>query len=125
MREHPGPGRTLYELYREAYTPWEWHSPLKQVATGLGLDLFSTPFDPTAVEFLERLGVPAHKVASFELVDLSLIEAVVRNRQTADSDSREWRRLDEIAEAVEETRRARLRDRAFEVHNVFPPLPRI
>jgi pseudaminic acid synthase len=69
-------GRNLYELYGEAYTPWEWQPKLKQVADDLGLDCFSTPFDFTAVDFLEKMDVPAHKIASFELVDLSLIRRV-------------------------------------------------
>ncbi len=71
-------GRTLHDLYAEAMTPWEWHKELKQCAESLGLVLFSTPFDPTAVEFLEALDVPAHKVASFEIVDLPLVENVAR-----------------------------------------------
>jgi sialic acid synthase SpsE len=58
-------GRQLYDLYREAFTPWDWHPQLKSVAEDLGLDLFSTPFDDTAVDFLERMEVPAHKIASF------------------------------------------------------------
>ncbi len=69
-------GRTLYDLYQEAYTPWEWQPRLKQIADQLGIALFSTPFDATAVEFLEEMGVPAHKVASFELVDLALLERI-------------------------------------------------
>lgn len=69
-------GRTLHDLYGEAYTPWEWHADLKQVADELGLVFFSTPFDLTAVEFLEKLDVPCHKVASFELVDIPLIRAI-------------------------------------------------
>ena len=69
-------GKNLYELYGEAYTPWEWQPKLKEVANGLGLDLFSTPFDPTAVDFLEDMGVPAYKVASFELVDLPLLRKI-------------------------------------------------
>ena len=69
-------GRRLYDLYGEAFTPWEWQPGLAEVATGLGLDLFSTPFDAAAVEFLEDLGVPCHKIASFELVDLPLIRKV-------------------------------------------------
>lgn len=68
--------RRLYDLYGEAYTPWEWHPKLKAEANRLGLDLFSTPFDETSVEFLERLKMPAHKVASFELVDLPLLRKV-------------------------------------------------
>jgi N-acetylneuraminate synthase len=71
-------GRNLYDLYGEAYTPWEWQPKLKRIADGLGLDLFSSPFDPTAVEFLERMEVPAYKVASCELVDLPLIETIAR-----------------------------------------------
>lgn len=67
-------GRTLYDLYREAYTPWEWQPRLKQVAEGLGLHLFSSPFDATAVDFLEKMDVPAYKLASFELVDIPLIQ---------------------------------------------------
>ena len=67
-------GRTLYELYGEAYTPWEWQPKLKQVANELGMDLFSSPFDATAVDFLEHMGVPAHKLASFEIVDIPLIQ---------------------------------------------------
>ncbi len=66
-------GRPFYDLYAEAYTPWEWQPKLKEIANGLGMDLFSSAFDETAVEFLEGMGVPAHKVASFELVDLPLI----------------------------------------------------
>ncbi len=69
-------GRGLYDLYGEAYTPWEWQPKLKKIADDLELDLFSTPFDHTAVDFLEEMGVPAHKIASFELVDLPLIRRV-------------------------------------------------
>ena len=67
-------GRTLYDLYAEAYMPWEWQPRLKKVAEGLGMDLFSSAFDATAVDFLEEMGIPAHKVASFELVDIPLIQ---------------------------------------------------
>lgn len=69
-------GRKLYDLYAEAYTPWEWQPKLKEVAESIGLDLFSTPFDPTAVDFLEEMGVPCHKVASFEVVDLPLLRKI-------------------------------------------------
>ena len=71
-------GRTLYDLYCEAYTPWEWQPRLKLLADQIGIDLFSTPFDPSAVDFLEEMNVPAYKVASFELVDLALIEQIAR-----------------------------------------------
>ena len=66
------------ELYSEAYTPWEWQPKLKQVANDLGMDLFSSPFDDSAVDFLEKMNVPAHKVASFELVDIGLIQKMAR-----------------------------------------------
>jgi len=69
-------GRNLYELYGEAYTPWEWQPKLKAVADELGIELFSTPFDPTAVDFLEEMGVAVHKVASFENVDLPLLRRI-------------------------------------------------
>lgn len=71
-------GRTLYDLYGEAYTPWDWQPKLKQIANDLGMDLFSTAFDPTAVDFLEAMNVPVHKVASFEITDLPLIEKMAR-----------------------------------------------
>jgi N-acetylneuraminate synthase len=70
----PWDGRTLYDLYREAQTPWEWQPQLKAMANELGLTLFATAFDPSAVDFLEEMEVPVHKVASFENVDLPLIE---------------------------------------------------
>jgi pseudaminic acid synthase len=71
-------GRTLHDLYAEAMTPWEWHADLKACAESCGIALFSTPFDPTAVEFLDQLDVPAYKVASFEIVDLPLVDHVAR-----------------------------------------------
>jgi pseudaminic acid synthase len=66
-------GRTLYDLYAEAYTPWEWHEPLVAEARDAGMDCLSTPFDAEAVRLLDELGLPALKIASFELVDLELI----------------------------------------------------
>jgi pseudaminic acid synthase len=71
-------GRTLHDLYQEAFTPWEWQPKLKRVAASLGLHLFSSAFDASAVDFLEQMNVPAHKVASFELVDLGLIQKMAR-----------------------------------------------
>jgi N-acetylneuraminate synthase len=66
-------GRNLYDLYKEAYTPWEWHAPIMERARARGLIAFSSPFDETAVDFLETLDVPAYKIASFENVHLPLI----------------------------------------------------
>lgn len=69
-------GRNLHSLYQEAYTPWEWHEELMKVAAAEGLICFSSPFDKTAVDFLEGLNVPAYKIASFEITDMPLIEYV-------------------------------------------------
>jgi N-acetylneuraminate synthase len=69
-------GRQLFDLYKEAYTPWEWHAPIMERAAKHGLHCFSSPFDETAVDFLESLSVPAYKIASFECTDLPLIRKV-------------------------------------------------
>ena len=71
-------GRTLYDLYSEAYTPWEWQPKLKKAANRLGMDCFSSAFDASAVDFLEKMDVPLHKVASFEIVDIPLIQKMAR-----------------------------------------------
>lgn len=71
-------GKNLYDLYGEAYTPWEWQPKLKAIANDLGLDCFSSAFDFSSVDFLEEMGVPAYKIASFELVDLPLLHRVAQ-----------------------------------------------
>jgi N-acetylneuraminate synthase len=93
-------GDTLYDLYSKAYMPWEWQPKLKKIAHDLGLDLFSSPFDRTAVDFLELMDVPAYKIASCELVDLPLIRYVARTGKTIlmSTGMATW---DEIREAVE------------------------
>ena len=74
----PWSGRLLHELYQEAAMPWEWQPKLKAIADHLDLTLFSSAFDPSAVDFLEEMDVPAHKVASFEIVDIPLIQKMAR-----------------------------------------------
>ncbi len=69
-------GKNLYQLYKEAYTPWEWQPKLKKIAEEEGLIFFSTPFDRSSVDFLEQLGVPVHKVASYEITDIPLIDYI-------------------------------------------------
>lgn len=71
-------GKTLYQLYQEAYTPWEWQPKLMKLANDLGLEFFSSPFDYTAVDFLEKMNVPAYKVASFEITDVNLIDYIAK-----------------------------------------------
>ncbi len=98
-------GRTLYELYGEAYTPWEWQPKLKQVANDLGMDLFSTPFDASSVDFLETMDVPVHKVASFENVDLPLLRRIAQTGKPVIM-STGMATLGEIDEAVQTLRAA-------------------
>lgn len=74
-------GLTYYQLYDKAYTPWQWHKTLKETADKLGLILFSSPFDKTAVDFLEELNMPAYKIASFEINDLPLIEYAAKKNK--------------------------------------------
>lgn len=102
-------GRQLFDLYREAYTPWEWHEPIMKRAASHGLHCFSSPFDETAVDFLEGLGVPAYKIASFECTDLPLIRKVASTGKPMIV-STGMASLAEIDEAVSTARAAGCRD---------------
>lgn len=102
-------GRQLFDLYKEAHTPWEWHKPIMDRAASNGLHCFSTPFDDTAVDFLESLQVPAYKVASFENTDLPLIRKVARTGKPMII-STGMASLAEIDEAVRTAREAGCRD---------------
>jgi N-acetylneuraminate synthase len=105
-------GKTLYGLYGEAYTPWEWQPKLMSLADELGLPLFSTPFDPSSIDFLEEMGVPAYKIASFEIVDLPLIRRAASTGKPLIV-STGMASLEEIGEAVEAARAAGCRELAL------------
>ncbi|MFA5405479.1 MAG: pseudaminic acid synthase, partial [Ignavibacteria bacterium] len=93
-------GKNLYDLYKEAYTPWEWQPKLKKIAEDEGLICFSSPFDKTAVDFLEKMDVPAYKVASFEITDIPLIEYIASKGKPVII-STGIATLDDINEAIE------------------------
>lgn len=116
-------GRNFYDLYSEAYTPWEWQPRLKDIADDLGIDLFSTAFDSTAVEFLEDMEVPVHKVASFEIVDIPLIEKMARTGKPLII-STGMATLGEIDEAVQVARKAGATQIALlKCTSAYPALP--
>ena len=102
-------GTSLYDLYKRAYTPWEWHEPIFKHARKRGLVAFSTPFDATAVEFLEGLDVPCYKIASFENTDIPLIRLVATTGKPLII-STGMATMDEIAETVDAARSAGCRD---------------
>ena len=93
-------GENLYSLYGKAYTPWEWHEELKKEAERIGIDFFSTPFDNTSVDFLEKLGFSFYKIASFEMIDLPLLQYVASKGKPIIM-STGMGSIEEIEEAVE------------------------
>jgi len=105
LKEGLWAGRTLYDLYEEASLPWEWTEELQRHAEGLGIVFFSTPFDETAVDFLENLNVPMYKIASFELVDIPLLKKVGRTGKPVIL-STGMGGIEEIEEAVNTLREA-------------------
>lgn len=108
--EHPKwGGQTLYQLYKKAYTPWSWFKKLKRIADDLGLLFFATAFDKTSVDFLEELNVPIHKIASFELVDLPLIEYAAKTKKPLIL-STGMATMQEIKEAVHTAKKASTKD---------------
>jgi len=116
-------GKNLHQLYSEAYTPWEWQPKLKEIADQLGLDLFSTPFDAMAVDFLEAMGVPAHKVASFELIDLPLLRKIAATGKPVIV-STGMASLGEIDEAVRTLRESGAQEIALlKCTSAYPALP--
>jgi pseudaminic acid synthase len=95
-------GRSLYDLYDEAHTPWEWHKELFELARELGIEIFSSPFDKTAVDFLEQLNVPMYKIASMESGDIPLIKYIAKKQKPiiASTGSSTLEEIDELVETV-------------------------
>jgi N-acetylneuraminate synthase len=116
-------GRNLHDLYGEAYTPWDWQPKLKKIANDLGLDLFSSPFDATAVDFVEEMNVPAHKLASFELVDIPLIQKMARTGKPLIM-STGMATVEEVEEALQTARAAGATQIALlKCTSAYPALP--
>lgn len=115
-------GQRLHDLYASASTPWEWHAELFALANELGMDCFSTPFDNSAVDFLETLDPPCYKIASFELVDLGLIEYVASKGRPIIM-STGMGSLEEIAEAVEVVKAAGVPLTLLKCTSAYPSPP--
>ena len=116
-------GKNLYQLYGEAYTPWDWQPDLKRIANSVGLDLFSTPFDSTSVDFLGKLDLPAYKIASFEIVDIPLIRLIARTGKPVIMSTGMATR-EEITEAVDAIRQeGNDRIALLKCTSAYPALP--
>jgi len=116
-------GKPLYDLYSEAYMPWEWQPKLKELADSIGIRLFSTPIDKTSVDFLEGMGVPVYKIASFEIVDIPLIEYIASKGKPIII-STGMAAQDEIDEAIQAARRGGARQVALlKCTSAYPALP--
>jgi len=116
-------GKNLYQLYEEAYTPWEWTQEIMSLASSLGMHCFSTPFDPTAVDYLEKLDMPAYKIASFEVVDLPLLKAIAQTGRPVIM-STGMASLSEIDEAVTTLRNHGTKQLALlKCTSAYPSLP--
>lgn len=115
-------GQRLHELYASAYTPWEWHAELFALANELGMDCFSTPFDNSAVDFLEPFDPPFHKVASFELVDVGLIEYVASKGRPIIM-STGMGSIEEISEAVAVVKKANVPLTLLKCTSAYPSPP--
>ena len=96
-------GRSLYGLYEEAHTPWEWHKELFELADDLGIEIFSSPFDKTAVDFLENLDIPMYKIASMESGDIPLIKYIAKTQKPiiASTGSSTLEEIDELVREIE------------------------
>lgn len=115
-------GQKLFDLYGKAYTPWEWHAELFELANQLGMDCFSTPFDNSAVDFLEQFNPPAYKVASFELVDLGLIEYIASKGRPVIMSTGMGSR-EEIQEAVDVVQLAKVPLTLLKCTSAYPSPP--
>ncbi len=116
-------GRNLYDLYQEAYTPWDWQPRIKAFCEELGMQCFSSPFDATSVDFLEEMNVPAYKVASFEIIDVPLLEKIGSTGKPVIV-STGMATLAEISEAVDTLRRAGAPEVALlKCVSAYPALP--
>ena len=123
-KNSPWYNNSLYNLYKQASTPWEWHEPIMEKAKGLGLSCFSSPFDESAVDFLESLNVPAYKISSFECIDIPLIKKVASTGKPLII-STGMANIAEIFEATETARKYGCKDLAIlKCTSTYPSSPK-